>query len=94
MHARGNDDVDNKTSDEMTRKKWGSWQTEQPLIPEHPGYSPNLKSLQDLSIRFEAVVTKEVVDDASLWVDGGTQHHLSAFLSLHCVLDPSDPLHQ
>jgi hypothetical protein len=22
MHARGNDDVDNKTSDEMTRKMW------------------------------------------------------------------------
>jgi hypothetical protein len=42
MHARGNDDVDNKTSDEMNRKKWGIGQTEQPLIPEHPGYSPSL----------------------------------------------------
>jgi hypothetical protein len=38
MHARGNDDVDNKTSDEMTRKM-GAGQTEQPLIPEHPDYS-------------------------------------------------------
>jgi hypothetical protein len=38
MHARSNDDVDNKTSDEMTRK-WGTRQTEQPLRPEHPGYS-------------------------------------------------------
>jgi hypothetical protein len=65
MHARGNDDVENKTSDEMTRK-WGTGQTEQPLIPEHPGYSPKLKSLQDLSIRFEAMVTEEVVDDAGL----------------------------
>jgi hypothetical protein len=45
MHARGNDDVDNKTSDEMTRKKWGTRQIEQPLIPEHRGYSPKLKSL-------------------------------------------------
>jgi hypothetical protein len=45
MHARGNDDVDNKTSDEMNRKKWGTGQMEQPLIPEHPGYSPKLKSL-------------------------------------------------
>jgi hypothetical protein len=44
MHARGNDDVDNKTSDEMTRKKWGTGQTEQPFIPEHPGYSTKLKS--------------------------------------------------
>jgi hypothetical protein len=65
MHARGNDDVDNRISDEMTRK-CGTGQTEQPLIPEHPGYSPKLKSLQDLSIRFKAMVTEEVVDDASL----------------------------
>jgi hypothetical protein len=49
MHARGNDVVDNKTSDEITRKL-GIGQIEQPLIPEHPGYSPKLKSLQDLSI--------------------------------------------
>jgi hypothetical protein len=49
----------------MTRKR-GTGQTEQPLIPEHPDNSPKLKSLQDLSIRFEAMVTEEVVDDASL----------------------------
>jgi hypothetical protein len=70
MHARGNDNVDNKTSDEMSRK-WGTGQTKQPLIPEHPGYSPKLKSLQDLSLRFEAMVTKEVVNDADLSIDGG-----------------------
>jgi hypothetical protein len=40
------------------------------------------------------MVTKEVVDDADLWVDEGTQHRLSTFLSLHCVLDLLDPLHQ
>jgi hypothetical protein len=57
--------LDNKTSDKMTRK-WGTGQTEQPLIPKHPGYSPKLKSLQELSIKFEAMVTEEVVDDASL----------------------------
>jgi hypothetical protein len=60
IHAMGNGDVDNKTSDEMTRK-WGIGQTEQPLIPEHPGYSPKLKSLQDLCIRIEAIVTKELL---------------------------------
>jgi hypothetical protein len=38
-------------------------------------------------------VTEEVVVDADLSVDGGTQHCLNAFLSLHHVLDPSDPLH-
>jgi hypothetical protein len=65
IHPRGNDDVDNKTSDEMTRK-WGTGQTEQPVIPEHPGYSPKIKSLQDLSIRFEAMETEEIVDDVDL----------------------------
>jgi hypothetical protein len=74
-------------------EKWRIGQTEQPLIPEHPGYSPKLKSLEDLGIRFKAMVTEEVVDDAGLWVIGGTQHHLSVSLSLHRVLDLSDPLH-
>jgi hypothetical protein len=40
------------------------------------------------------MVTEEVVDDAGLCVDGGTQHRLSTSLSLHCVLDLLDPLHQ
>jgi hypothetical protein len=39
---------------------------EQPLILEHPDYSTKLKSLQDLSIRFEAMVTEEAVDDSGL----------------------------
>jgi hypothetical protein len=47
-------------------EKWGIGQTGQPLVSEHPGYSPKLKSLQDLGIRFEAMVTEEVVDDAGL----------------------------
>jgi hypothetical protein len=76
-------------------EKWGTGETEQSLIPEHPGYSPKLKSFEeDLSIRIEAMVTEEVVEYASLWVDGGMQHRLSTSLSLHHVLDPSDPLHQ
>jgi hypothetical protein len=93
IHARGNDEVDNKARDEMT-KKWGIGQTEQPLKSKHPGYSPKLKYLQDLNIRIEVMVTEEVVDDASLRVNGGMQHRLSASLSLHRVLDPLDPLHQ
>jgi hypothetical protein len=46
IHARGNDDVDNKTSDEMTGKM-GNRINRVILIPKHPGYSPKLKSLQD-----------------------------------------------
>jgi hypothetical protein len=41
-------------------------QTEQPHIPDHPDYSPKLKSMRNLNIRFEVMVTKEVVDDAGL----------------------------
>jgi hypothetical protein len=47
-------------------EKWGTGQTKQLFIPEHPGYSPKIKSLQDLSIKFKAIVTKEVVDDAGV----------------------------
>jgi hypothetical protein len=59
----------------------------QPLITEHPGYSPKLKSLQDLSIRFKVMVTEEVVDDASLSLDGGTQHRLSASLTFYICME-------
>jgi hypothetical protein len=55
MHARGNDGVDNKTSDEMTRKMENRT-NRSTTHTKHPGYSPKLKSLQDLSIRFEAMV--------------------------------------
>jgi hypothetical protein len=65
-HARGNDDVDNKTSDEINRKNGLQDKRSNHLKPEHPGYSPKLKSLRDSSIRFEAMVTEEVVDDVSL----------------------------
>jgi hypothetical protein len=34
----------------------------QPFIHEHPGSSPKLKSLQDLSVRIKAKVAEEAVD--------------------------------
>jgi hypothetical protein len=93
MHARGNDDVDNKKSDEMTRKM-GNRTNRATTHTYAPRLHPKLKSLQDLSIKFEAMVTKEVVVDADLCDDGGAQHRLSASLSLHRLLDLLDPLHQ
>jgi hypothetical protein len=39
---------------------------DQPLILEHPDYTPKIKSLRDLSIRFEAMVIEEVVDDTGI----------------------------
>jgi hypothetical protein len=56
MHARGNDDVDNKTSDEMTRKMRNRTNRATTLT-RAPRLLPKLKFLQDLRIRFEAMVT-------------------------------------
>jgi hypothetical protein len=93
MHARGNDDVDNKTSGEMNWKngEHDKWSNHSYL--SNTATPPKLKSLRGLRIRFEAMVTEDV-DDAGLWVDEGMQYLLSTFLSLHHVLDLSDPLHQ
>jgi hypothetical protein len=57
--------VNNKTSDEITRKM-GNMTNRATTHTRAPGYSPKLKSLQDLGIRFEAMLTEEVVDDAGL----------------------------
>jgi hypothetical protein len=38
----------------------------QPLIPEQPGSSPNLKSFYDLSDRIKAMVSKEAVNYVGL----------------------------
>jgi hypothetical protein len=65
MHARGNDDVDNKKSDEMTRKM-GNMTNKATTHTRATQLLPKLKSLQDLSIRFKDMVTEEVIDDVSL----------------------------
>jgi hypothetical protein len=62
MHARGNDDVDNKTSDEMTRKIGKQDKQNNHSYLSTMAIPPSL----NLCIRFEAMMTKEVVDDASL----------------------------
>jgi hypothetical protein len=90
---QGDDDVDNKTSDEMT-EKWEMEWDEQPLILEHPDSFPKLKSLWDLSISIEAKVAEEDVDNVGLWVNGGAQLRLNVRILLQRVLDPSDPLHR
>jgi hypothetical protein len=56
------------------------------LIPTYPGTSPKLKSLQDLSIKTKAKVTKETIDHVGLWVDGGMKLP-------HRVLESSNSLH-
>jgi hypothetical protein len=54
-----------KTSDEITRKA----ENKKRQVQTHtraPGTSPKLKSLQDLSIRVNPKVTKEVMHHAAL----------------------------
>jgi hypothetical protein len=57
--------VDNKTSDEMTRKMRNRT-NRATNNTSAPRLLPKLKSLPDLGTRFEAMVTEEVIDDASL----------------------------
>jgi hypothetical protein len=45
MHARGNDDVDNKASDEMNRKNGKRDKRSNYSYLSTPDYSPKLKSL-------------------------------------------------
>jgi hypothetical protein len=61
----------------------------QPLKPEHPGSSPKLKSLHDLSVRIKAnKVAEEAINYVGMWVDGGEQLRVL----LQRVLNPSNPL--
>jgi hypothetical protein len=82
-----------KTSDEITRKPGN----EMRQVSTHtwaPGTSLELKSLQDLSIRINLEVTKEVVHHASLWVDGGLHLHLHVCKVIHLSLKSYDPFYR
>jgi hypothetical protein len=81
-----------KTSDEITEKTVN--ETRQ--VRTHtwaPDNSPKLKSLQDLSIRVNPKVTKEVTHHACLWVDGGLHFCLHVCKVVHAMLELSDPFH-
>jgi hypothetical protein len=55
--------------------------------------SPNLKSLQALSIRVNPEVTKEVVHHAGPRVDGSLHLRLHVSKVIHLSLESSDPFH-
>jgi hypothetical protein len=59
-----------------------------------PNTYPKLKSLQDLSIRVNPKVTKEVVHHAGLRVDGGLHLCLHICKVIHLSLESSDPFHR
>jgi hypothetical protein len=82
-----------KTSDEITRKT----RNEMRQVRTHtwaPSTSPKLKSSQDLSIRVNPEVTKEVMHHADLWVDGGLHLYLHVCKVVHPSLESSDPFHR
>jgi hypothetical protein len=81
-----------KTSDEIT----GKIVNETRQVRTHtwaPDNSPKLKSLQDLSIRINPKVTKEVMHHVGLWVDGGLHLHLHVCKVIHLSLESFDPFH-
>jgi hypothetical protein len=57
------------------------------------GTSPKLKSLQNLSIKVNPEVTKEVMHHAGLRVDGSVHLHLHMCKVIHPLLESSDPFH-
>jgi hypothetical protein len=59
-----------------------------------PDTSPKLKSLQDLNIRVNPEVTKEVVHHPGLQVDGGFHLCLNMCKVIHPSLESSDPFHR
>jgi hypothetical protein len=59
-----------------------------------PSTSPKLESLQDLSIRVNSEVTKEVMYHAGLGVDGGLHLCLHVCKVIHPSLKLSDPFHR
>jgi hypothetical protein len=82
-----------KISDEITKKFWN----EMRQVRTHnwaPDTSRKLRYLEDLRIRVNPEVTKEVVHHAGLWVDGGLHLCLHVCKVIHSSLESSDPFHR
>jgi hypothetical protein len=82
-----------KTSDEITRKAGNKMRQ----VRTHTwalSTSPKFKSLQDLSIRVNPKVTKEVVHHAGLRVNGGMHLCLHMCKVIHSMHESSDPFHR
>jgi hypothetical protein len=85
--------IANETSDKITRKTKN--QTRQARTHTWaPGTSPKFKSSQDLSIRVNPKVTKEVVHHAGLLVNGSLYLCLDMCKVIHPSLKASDPFHR
>jgi hypothetical protein len=78
-----------KTCDEITGNKTRQVRTH----TWAPDTSPKLKYLQDLIIRINSEVTKEVAHHAGMWVNGGLHLHLHVCKIIHPSLESFDPFH-
>jgi hypothetical protein len=81
-----------ETSDKITRKT-GNKTRQARTHTWAPGTSPKLKSLQDLRIRVNPKVIKEVMHHTGLWVNGGFHLLLHVCKVIHPLLESSDPFH-
>jgi predicted SprT family Zn-dependent metalloprotease len=79
------DKINGKTRNEMRQARTHTWA---------PGTSPKLRFLQDLSIRVNPEVTKEVIHHAGLQVVGSLHLHLHVCKVIHLSLKSSDPFHR
>jgi hypothetical protein len=82
-----------KTSDEITGKAGNKMRQ----VRTHTwafSTSPKFKSLQDLSIRVNPKVTKEVVHHAGLRANGGMHLCLHMCKVIHPMHESSDPFHR
>jgi hypothetical protein len=73
---------------------WKSWEQNETSEDSYLGTSPKLKSLQDLRIRVNPNVTKEVMHHADLWGDGGLHLRLHVCKVMHSSLESSDPFYR
>jgi hypothetical protein len=82
-----------KTSDEITGKARNGTRKAR-THTSAPDISPKLKSLQDLCIRVNPKLSKEIVHHASLWVDRCLHFCLHGYKVIHPSPELSDPLHR
>jgi hypothetical protein len=90
-------DASNGTANETSDKINGKTRNETRQARTHtwaPGTSPKLRFLQDLSIRVNPEVTKEVIHHAGLQVIGSLHLHLHVCKVIHLSLKSSDPFHR
>jgi hypothetical protein len=85
MTGKKSDEITGKARNKMRQVRTHTWAW---------STSHKLKSLQDLSIRVNSKMTKEVMHHVGLRVDGGLHLRLHVCKVIHPMLESSDPFHR